>query len=190
MADFLESSIKMDQLIEEKNLRREYSRVEAYIPFEYRIVAREEKDHIQARIAGDTSSSEFRPVPDRGNYDHILDEWMKILNSKLDTVIRLITLQREGYFGLPFKTVNISGGGMSFLLPQAIPSDEILEIKVMLTFHQPIALCVYGEVVKSEQRGDGYFIAVSYVHMDDFIRDEIIRFVFEREREIIREKRG
>jgi len=179
----------MEQVIEEK-LRREYSRVEAYLPFECRIVTREEKDHIQARIAGDVSSSEFRPVPDMGDYDRILDEWLKILNSKLDTVISLITLQREGYFGLPFKTVNISGGGMSFLLPQAIPSKEILEIKVMLTFHQPLALCVYGEIVKSKQSGDGYFVAVRYVHMDEFIRDEIIRFVFEREREIIREKRG
>jgi len=170
--------------------RREYSRVEAYIPFEYRIIAPEEEDHIQAVIPGNIAAAEFRPIPDMAEYDHILGEWLKILNSKLDTIIRLMTLQREGFFGLPFKAVNISGGGMSFSLPHAVPVGKVLEIKAMLTRPQTFALRIYGEVVKSEQRNDAYFIAVRYIHMDDFIRDEIIRFVFEREREIIREKRG
>jgi c-di-GMP-binding flagellar brake protein YcgR len=35
----------------------------------------------------------------------------------------------------------------------------------------------------------GNFIAVHYVNMDDGIRDLIVRFVFEREREILREMR-
>lgn len=179
----------MDHMGEENEKRREYSRVDAHIPFEYRIIAREEKDHVVARMYDDYPFSDVRPLPEVGDRDHILDEWLKIMNTKLDTIIRLITLQREGYFGLSFKAVNISGGGMSFFVPQAISLGEILEIKIMLAFHQPIALCIYGEVVKSEQREERHFIAVHYVHMDDSIRDEIIRFVFEREREIIREKK-
>jgi c-di-GMP-binding flagellar brake protein YcgR len=78
---------------------------------------------------------------------------------------------------------------VSFLLPQAISLGTILEIKLMLTRNQPVAMCIYGEVAKSVQRDNGYFTAVRYVHMDVSVRDEIIRFVFEREREIIREKR-
>ncbi len=85
-----------------------------------------------------------------GDYDYIFGEWLKILNSKLDTVIRLMTLQREGYFGLPFKTVNISGGGMSFSLPQAIRlSERFWKSRLMLTWNQPVAMCIYGEVTKS-----------------------------------------
>jgi c-di-GMP-binding flagellar brake protein YcgR len=180
----------IDQMLEEKGQRREYSRVEAYIPFEYRVVADDEKNHIQARISGDTVMTESRSIPDMGDCDHILGEWLKILNAKLDTVIRLITIQHEGYLGLPYKAVNISGGGISFTLPQAIPLGLILEIKLMLTWNEPIAMFVYGEVTKSEQRADGYLIAVRYVHMDPTVRDEIIRFVFEKEREIIRGKRS
>ena len=178
----------MHQMFNGEDQRREYSRVEAYVPFEYRIVLQEEKGHIRARISGDTATTDFRPIPDMS--DNILEEWLKILNSKLDTIISLITLQREGYFGLPFKAVNISGGGMSFVLPQAIPLGEILEIKLMITLLRPLALCIYGEVVKVEQRNEGYLTSIYYINMDDFIRDAIIRFVFEREREIIREKRG
>ncbi|OIP92446.1 MAG: hypothetical protein AUK26_04755 [Syntrophaceae bacterium CG2_30_58_14] len=182
--------MEKERMIEGEGQRREYSRVGAYIPFEYRIVADEEKDHIQARISGDAAAPELRPLPDMGDHDYIFGEWLKILNLKLDTVIRLITLQSEGFFGLPFKAVSISGGGMSFLLPQAIAPGTILEIKLMLTRNQPVAMRIYGEVTKSVQRDDIYFIAVRYVHMDVSIRDEIIRFVFEREREIIRKKRS
>ena len=108
----------VSKTVEEQMQRREYSRVDAYIPFDYRIVADDEKGHIQARISGDTATSEFRPIDNIGDYDYIFGEWLKILNAKLDTVIRLMTLQREGYFGLPFKTINIHVyailGGINF----------------------------------------------------------------------------
>ena len=73
-----------------ENQRREYSRVAAYIPFEYRIVPQEEKHHLQARILGDMTSTESVSIPDRGDYDPILGEWLKILNLKLDMIIRLM----------------------------------------------------------------------------------------------------
>lgn len=182
--------MEMDRMIEGEVQRREYSRVDSYIPFEFRTVADEEKNHIRARIYGDAAAPELRPIPDRGDHDYIYGEWLKIMNLKLDTIIRLMTLQSEGFFGLPYKSVNISGGGISFLLPQAMAPGTILEIKLMLTRNQPVAMCIYGEVTKSVRSDDLYFIAVRYVHMDVSVRDEIIRYVFEREREIIREKRG
>jgi c-di-GMP-binding flagellar brake protein YcgR len=180
----------MPQTIEEEGQRREYSRVEAYIPFEYRIVAPEERDYIQSRISGYASFTDFKPRGEMGDQDNILAEWMKIINLKLDTVIRLLTLQREGYFGLSYRAVNISGGGISFCQPTATPLGNIMEVKLVFPLNQSVALCIYGEVIKVEQRHDHYFTALRYVHMDDLVRNEIVRFVFEREREIIREKRG
>jgi c-di-GMP-binding flagellar brake protein YcgR len=182
--------MEMDRMIDGEVQRREYSRVDAYVPFEYRIVADEGNNHIRARVYGDATVPELKLIPDRGDDDYIFGEWLKILNLKLDTIIRLMTLQREGFFGLPYKSVNISGGGISFLLPQAIVPGTILEIKLMLTRNQPVAMCIYGDVIKSVRTDNLYVIAVHYVNMDVSIRDEIIRYVFEREREIIREKRG
>jgi c-di-GMP-binding flagellar brake protein YcgR len=182
--------MEVDRMIEGEAQRREFSRVGAYIPFEYRLVSDDGLDHIKARIYGDTASTELKPIPEMGDHDHVSNEWLKILNLKLDTIIRLMTLQREGFFGLPYKSVNISGGGLSFLLPQAIAPGSILEIKLMLNRNRPVAMCIYGEVVKSVRRDSSYLIAVRYIHMDLSVQDEIVRYVFEREREIIREKRG
>lgn len=175
---------------EEDGQRRNYSRVDAYIPFEYRIVDDEEKDHIHARISGDGAAQELRQIPDLADHDHIFGEWLQVINVKLDAIIRLMTLQSEGYFTLPFKAISISGGGMGFMLPKAIVLGTVLEIKLMLTWSQPVAMCLYGQVTKSIPRDGSYYTAIRYIHMDVSIRDEIIRFVFEREREIIREKRG
>jgi c-di-GMP-binding flagellar brake protein YcgR len=49
---------------------------------------------------------------------------------------------------------------------------------------------VYAKVVNVDSRQDASILSAEFVMMDDMIRDELIRFVFEREREILREKRG
>lgn len=176
---------------EQQNQRREYSRVDAYLPFEYRIISIGDVNFVQARLSGDVvSASEVRPLPDLGDYDHILEEWIKILNAKLDTIVRLMTLQREGYFGLSYKAINISGSGMSFLVQEPLSVGDCLEIKIMLTLNKPVAVCLYGEITKIQKIDNNYKIALRYIHMDDLVRDAIIHYVFEREREIIREKRG
>jgi len=64
-------------------------------------------------------------------------------------------------------------------------------LKMILASAQsfPIYLYAYGEVKKAERQTSGNVVSAKFINMDDAIRDEIIRFVFEREREIIREKR-
>jgi c-di-GMP-binding flagellar brake protein YcgR len=69
-----------------------------------------------------------------------------------------------------------------------LPGD-ILEIKVMLTMQNPLALFLYGEVVEASKHSPEFDTSVQFIAIADFIRDEVIRFVFEREREILRDKR-
>jgi len=48
---------------------------------------------------------------------------------------------------------------------------------------------LYGEVVKSEALGDLWQHSIEYTEIDEDIREQIAKFVFERQREIIRKKR-
>lgn len=178
----------MHQAIDDPD--REYSRVNAYIPFQYRVLQAEERNHVRARIALDRTQGEYGKLSVGGSGDPLLEEWLKILNSKLDAILRLMSIQQEGCLGLSNKALNISGGGMGFFLEAAVPLGEMLEIRVALTFQHPVIIWIYGEVVKSNPTPDGHFVAIRYTHMDDSVRDVIVRFVFEREREIIREMRG
>jgi len=60
----------------------------------------------------------------------------------------------------------------------------------MLSLTHPVALYIYATVCVVSEKDGGYETAVQFIKMDETIQDEIIRFVFEREREILRGKKG
>ncbi len=166
---------------------REFSRVDANIPFEVRLVPPEERKNIRSKVSGDAVLAEFRSLPDL--QDKLLADWMKMLNMKLDAIINMLIFQREGFGSLPFNHVNISGGGLSFASKNRYSQGDVLELRMMLPMMPPIALYIYGEVVKIDTQGSGFMIGIKFIEMDEEIRDEIVKFVFKRQREILREKR-
>jgi hypothetical protein len=177
----------MEELNDSYENRREYSRVSAYIPFEVHIVPPELRPDIRSRIYSETVLPDIKALPDV--QDQILSGWLTMLNAKLETIIRLLTVHKEGFDCMPFKYVTISGSGMSFKSLEPFALGDILEIKMMLSMSQSVALYVYGEVRQIDSQQNVHYISVQFTGADDAIRDEIIRFVFEKEREILREKR-
>ncbi len=166
--------------------RREYSRVNAHLAFGVRVVPSDERDGLWSKISSQV------PIEIGGMQevkDEALAEWLGTLNRKLDLVLNMMTQQKEGFSSLPMKQINISGGGISFSSREPYNKGDLLEIKMILPLPVPVSVYVYGEVVVSEQEKDLFEIGLKYAAMDDEIRDEICRFVFHRERQIIREKR-
>ena len=168
--------------------RREFSRVNAFVPFTFRVVPRTDINFLKARVLNDSFSTGFPVMPNPD--DQIYGEWFKLINAKLDEIIRAMSFQQEGFSTLPFQKINISGSGMSFISDEPFEKGTIIEGKIVLTILNAIALYVYGEVVKIERIESGYSIGIRFINTDEIIRNEIIRFVFEKEREMIREKRG
>lgn len=168
--------------------RREFSRVNAWIPFSYRIVQKEEWGNLRSRFLGPVSSLE-QTAPVESGSQPLIDA-LKKLDMKVDLLIHMLTMQQEGFHNLPCRAVNVSGGGIGFPAVDPLPLGTILEMKLLLSHPHPVAVYAYGKVVKSVARHDGHYIGLQFVWMDDPVRDEIVHFVFEREREILREKRG
>jgi hypothetical protein len=167
--------------------KREYSRVDTYLPFEYKLIKIEHKDTVRCRMAGESVLAEFKSLPNPD--DQLIAQWLQSINAKLDEIIRMMTLHRDGFNCLSIAKVNISGGGMSFHAGQSFSAGDILELKVMLGLQTPLALFLYGEVVELTQPHPEYDTAVHFINIDEMLRNEIVRFVFEAEREILREKR-
>ncbi len=167
--------------------QREFSRVSVFIPVAIRVLSTEDHNRVKSRLSGDAVLAGFKKLP--SIEDQCTAEWLALLNNKLDTIIRMMTFDHEGFFSLPYMSVNIGGGGMSFDSSTTYNIGDILEIKTLLNTPRPLALYLYGEVVNVEPHEGTFTICTQFVLMDDIIRDEIIRFVFEKEREILREKR-
>lgn len=176
-----------EMMSEEIENKREYSRVDVCIPIEYKRVAPQHKETFRSRIAGQSILAEFKNLPNPD--DQLIAQWLQSINAKLNEIIRLLTLQHDGFNCLSMKKVNISGGGMSLNTYESFVPGEVLEIKVMLGLQMPMALFLYGEIIEVTIPHPEYDTSVQFINMDDFVRDEIIRFVFETEREILREKR-
>ncbi len=169
------------------NDQREYSRVDTYIPLEYKIIDFNQKQFVRCRVAGESILAEFKSLPNHD--DQIITEWLRTINAKLDEIIRMMTIHHEGFNCLTMTKVNIGGGGISFNTGKSFSAGDILEIKAMFSMQKPVALFLYGEFVEISKRHPEYDTSVQFIGIDDFIRDEVIRFVFETEREILREKR-
>lgn len=169
-----------------KSNRREYSRVDVYIPLECRLLEKEERGLVTSRLAADVMLADFKLLPPLDNHPRF--QSLTQLNNKLDTLIRIIGLQCEGFHSLPFKFVSLGGNGMKFSSLQHYAIGDIMEIKMILTFQQSAALYTYGEVVRVANQGNGYFVNVRFTAIDESIRDKIVRFVFETEREMIRQR--
>jgi hypothetical protein len=171
----------------EKNLR-EFSRVDAVIPLEVRLISPEECRNLRSFIAGETTLPEYQIPPEVD--DIILAEWLKMLNAKLDAIIGLLSDTHEKVTVTSQKMVNISGGGLSFDSTDRYQMGDVLEMKLMLPIIPSYTLYVYGEVVNVRTEDDINQTAVKYITIDDEIRDHIVKFVFKTQRDIIRKKRG
>lgn len=174
------------QIIETEN-KREYSRVDACIPLEYKLIQPQHKDTVRSRVAGESILAEYKSLPNPD--DQLIAQWLQSINTKLNEIIRMMTLQHDGFNCLSMTKVNISGGGMSLNTCESFSPGDVLEIKTMLGLQMPLALFLYGEVIEVTIPHPEYNTSVQFINIDDFVRDEIIRFVFETEREILREKR-
>ena len=87
------------------------------------------------------------------------------------------------------KKVDISGAGMAFDSDDFFSLGDIIALKIMFKKDWAVPLLVYGEVVRVEPYIRYCRVAVKFVAVDDRIKSMILRFVFERERDIIAEKR-
>ncbi|HMK60415.1 MAG TPA: PilZ domain-containing protein [Dissulfurispiraceae bacterium] len=87
------------------------------------------------------------------------------------------------------RRMNISGAGICFESETAYAPDDFLEIRFMLEGVHDGLIAISVQVLRVERRQKDYCIAVKYVSIDEQIRDLIIKFVFQRERILIQEKR-
>jgi chemotaxis protein MotA len=138
-------------------------------------VPEQELAFLKSRILDQTYPKNPKALPETA--DSALYGSLCILNAKLDQILHLLTLRNEGFNALSSRLVNISGAGLCFTTPEKFAEGDIIEIKTFLSPHKNRALCLYGMIIASEERAEGYRLSLSFVQMDDSVREEIVKFV-------------
>jgi HD-GYP domain-containing protein (c-di-GMP phosphodiesterase class II) len=123
--------------------KREYFRIDTFIPMKVNVIPQHLKDSVAARVE---DFSDLKPC-----------------------------------------IVNISGGGMSFKSSKKYNKGDILEIIMALHLPSKITIWVYGEVLRVEKtKNNHYQTFIKFINISDKIREKIVNFVFQAEREILK----
>ncbi len=162
---------------------REFTRVDAELPMAIRLVPANEQGTVQSRLASPLIVLD-EPIP-LDVRDSALAEWLRFLNKKMDAVIRMLAERDDAAAGLPVHAVNISAGGLSFRPDEQYSLGDTIEMKMRLPLMPPVTLYLYGIVVEADEKS----ACARYIAITDEIRDIIVRFVFQKQREILRSQR-
>ncbi len=173
----MENGDKDMETLDGQNSQREFVRMNDKLPVYYELFS----DH-RPTADWEVMFDEIEPRPEENPklYEILFD-----INQKLHMLINYMA-EKNGFNMPEARDVNISGGGLKFFCNDNFKSGERLVLKLFLPTHSHV-IKVTCEVVRSVQAPSGVFeVAVRYVGMDEATRDKIIRYIFARQRKLLR----
>lgn len=188
---------------------REYFRIRDRIEIEFREIDKEEFLQLEREI-------KYRPsqlAGLNGRMTHTEDglkceddkealiPFLKLIDRKISAILDLLSKSSQDLQGSQAKLftawygeVDISGAGVSFVLQTPIHKETLMHVKLMLPiFPYPTvhALC---EAVRhreiSNEDSTGWENALKFLIINDLDRDLLISYIFNREREQIRQHKA
>jgi len=161
--------------------KRNYPRINTLLPFGARRLNLKKDEGLQCRVSrGDIVIDETDPLPVK---DERLNDWLNMLNAKLNYLIRIAPSQHEIGSSIDFEPVNISGGGMMMITADTYRVGDITEIKMVLQAYPAKILYLYGEITridKTPHLTDRHTVGMKFLGMTEEVRNEILQFEFKK----------
>jgi hypothetical protein len=166
--------------------KREYVRTNDVIPVYYELADGDGEGAARGAFDSELMFDEIEPKPEENPklYEFLFD-----INQKLNILLNHIS-EKNGFNMPEAREVNISGGGLRFFSKEAFASGQKLVLKTFLPVYAHV-IKIKCEVVRSlPNEGGGYSVAVKYVDMDETTRDKIIKYIFAKQRRVLRTEKG
>lgn len=187
--------------------RRRFFRIDDYINLYYKVIDESaftnQLSHVSTDILQSCSLStalemvtqEARTILRRIEHtDPEIAEYLAVLNTKIDLVAQAFLAQGTGKQEHKSHNVNLSASGLAFDCAEHLPIDAYLELRVVLSSYTAVVV-LYGKVVycrenKASSTGDlPYMVGVDYVNLQEEDRELLIKHIFKRQMQQIRESR-
>ncbi|KJU82198.1 type IV pilus assembly protein PilZ [Candidatus Magnetobacterium bavaricum] len=113
------------------------------------------------------------------------------INAKIGIILYLLTLGKEGLSNAEEVQVNLSASGMTLNVSERYDLRDCVEVKMLLPASPPVGIMVYGVVVRVKELREmsASEIAITFINMEEDVRDELIQYTLNRQREILRKQR-
>lgn len=171
--------------------RREFVRIDDTIGLEVTLVDPEKKEAVRARELLMPAPLERILFEDYETEDSKTLRYLAAINSKLDLLIKHLVSDDNSLEAFNNQSVNLSACGISFPMSVRPTQGDLVEIKMLLPGSVPVSICAYAEVLRVVgPKEDGrYDVAAKFISMGEDIQEEIVRYIFDRQREFLRTKR-
>lgn len=172
--------------------RRSYARVDDLLKIDYQKISQKEYKKYEGNTDGifkNIFGEPFR-TPEIEEID--LDLLYKLIyqaNLKMDRILEMLeSREADRYASVDTEYVNISGSGMRFTTRQGFSIGDILALRIFLPSVLSAWMTVLGKVTSSTELSskEGYSTAVHFIGLSEDDREMIIRYVFNRQRELLR----
>lgn len=112
------------------------------------------------------------------------------VDKKLSMIMRELDLGKSKIRKAGVRTVNLSASGVSFTVEEKLNKGDVVEIRMLLPSSPPMGIVTMCEVIRAVEGEDGKcHVALNYSDMDEAVREELIRYALDRQREQIRSER-
>jgi len=173
---------------------REFNRIDYKGIFKIKKVEPGEKHKYAIISENNTSSSKSslakkvkNIIPNESLNNQLVLKFLLEMNNKLDNIINLLKDKEISTDLISVNAVDISGGGLSFFSKEIFDENDIiyLEGEIAESYYK-IKLFLLCRIVSIVKTPKGFIYGANFDNIDRETREEIIKFIFERERELIK----
>ncbi len=193
--------------------KREFVRVEAYLPIKYRVIdegeyetARQEclvtrpeppEGLASAPLNGfdlEELTRQDWSLPNTESMDPLMARALNSIDRKLNLLLRLLIETNFPDVGQePPVGVNLSGGGLRMVIPEQLVTGQKVLVELTLPTMPPAAITSIAAVVRvvpapAQEEANRYETALKFIDIHEDDREKIIRYVFKRQRHQIRNR--
>jgi len=184
------------------NDRRGFVRGNLFLDIKYKVISREEYDKIkegkdrgQSLQAGINQDIFGFNQGDTENFPNtFLVDFLLHIDKKLNNILEILTKDKgcNEIFSRG-KGADISGSGMSLISERLIQPGRIIHAGFLLSRFPPVNVELFGEIVQAVPMDNEdkalYRYGIKFLDLNPEIRELIISFVFQGQREAIRGKK-
>lgn len=190
---------------------RDAVRINDSFPLKYNMITQKEYNRKESlyisrrtinRSAGRRSEAEafsfdWTSIENEEDFDPVLikillhlDQKIDIVLARQDEILKKITSQdHEEEIYETGECIDISGSGVNMLIPGNLNKDTLLELNIEPPIHPAIQIIALGKITRvcpsRVKEKSGYEISVVFIAINEDDREALIRYIFQRQRELI-----
>jgi len=181
--------------------RRTFFRIHDCLVVEFRQITPEDftklKDVIQYNSTqvfdGEREIPFFADKESAGEHEELF-AYMHVLNRKLDTIIdRLTGSQGDERYHSVRAEISLSGAGVRFETQSALKEGDYTELRMIIPVFPYPKITVLCQVVRTEKvqedSTEPFMVGMKFVVINEKDRDFLVKYVFEKEREFLRQRK-